>query len=102
MNKRIVISAIRAYRKAYEYKEKMCKVIEIMAEDIDNKAYIVEEMIVIKHEAEQIIAEVTEFNNILNLEDFDEYMREIKDMIEDNESEDRIVARIEEIRMYNM
>lgn len=103
MNKRIIVSAIRTYRKAYEYKEKMCKVIEIMAEDIYNKAYIVEEMIIIQHESEEIIAEESGFNDILNLEDYDEYTREIRDMIEDdNESEERIVARIEEIRKYNM
>ena len=100
MNKRTVVSAIRMYRKAFEYKEKMYKIIDSIARG-NGMAYI-EEMETIQYEAEQIIAEESGFNNDgLNIEDYNEYMRDITDMIKDDESEEAILAKILELRIYN-
>lgn len=99
MNKRIIVSAIRMYKKAFEYKEKMYTIIHSIA--TTNGTVYIEELAMIQHEAEQIIAEESGFGDGLNLVDYDEYMRDITDMIKDDESEESILKRIEEIRMYN-
>lgn len=101
MNKRIIIRAIRAYRKAFEYKQKMYKVINMIAINTGKTAYI-EEMGDIQYEAEQIIAEESGFNDILNLEDYDTYMRDIVEMIKDGKSEESILIKIIEIRKQYM
>ena len=101
MNKRIIVSAIRAYRKAYEYEQKMYKIIDMMAVEAGKTAYI-EEMGDIQYEAEQIIAEESGFNDILNLEDYDTYMRDIVEMIKDGKSEESILIKIIEIRKQYM
>lgn len=101
MNKRIIVSAIRAYRKAYEYEQKMYKIIDMMAIEAGKTAYI-EEMGDIQYEAEQIIAEESGFNDILSLEDYDKYIEDITDMIETGENEERILIKIIEIRKQYM
>lgn len=101
MNKRVIIRAVRAYRKAFEYEQKMYKVINMIAINTGDTMYI-DEMGDIQHEAEQIIAEESGFNDILNLEDYDTYMRDIVEMIKDGKSEESILAKIVEIRKYNM
>lgn len=101
MNKRVIIRAIRAYRKAFEYEQKMYKVINMIAINTGDTMYI-DEMGDIQHETEQIIAEESGFNDILNLEDYDTYMRDIVEMIKDGKSEESILAKIVEIRKYNM
>lgn len=101
MNKRIIIRAIRAYRKAFEYEQKMYKVINMIAINTGDTMYI-DEMGDIQYEAEQIIAEESGFNDILNLEDYDTYMRDIVEMIKDGKSEESILIKIIEIRKQYM